>query len=304
MAPTLLPIQILSDTRLYKTLLIVPVGRYRARIESKTKKTNQWQLQNGQGIHVAAEFESVTRLHLIPRLEDVMAAPPPAKIQLTDVNGSTLADEFRLVPQTDYRVQLSQEDADGARAGLSSVRWKIRAWPRETLLGPAQQSEGFFDDVEDLTLPIHTGGQGRAELMIEAQFLDGRRTRNYQNYNVLVAGARSTQAVSLRLSLASLEDLETGTDLRIEILDDQGLYSEPVRGSVSLGESDDWVYLLEGPSLDLSTVTQGIAYREVSRLSGPRGLEVVIRATLTSTSLPSTLTSTLSLPMLVLDDLR
>ena len=72
------------------------------------------------------------------------------------------------------------------------------------------------------------------------------------------------------------------------------------RGRVDFSASDPFVHLPEGRTFALVGDEQGVVQRRVARPSGLRGVPVTLVATLTSTTVPGTWTSTLTLPLLEL----
>ena len=293
--PSLLPLNIPRNLQLYNQTLVLPVGRYSARLEEPGREKAKWQLRNEYGIHVAAEFETITELKIGPRWDDSAGSLPQVELQLANVDGSTLADSFRLHPEQDYLVSALFPDENFETGMIKSARWKIRTEPPESLLGQMLRTEGEFDDVSKLELILFPQGEGRAEVNYLIELKDGRNVRAHQNYIIVREESENTLATQLNLSIVAPSEIAEGTELRIEILDKDGLYAKPMSGNIDFLTSDDWLYFLQGPSLDLSTVERGISFRQISRLSGPRGLELVVRATLTSTDVPSTITSTLSI---------
>ena len=300
-ASNLLPLEIPENVEVYNKTLILPVGRYRAQLEEPSRDEARWKLRNREGIHIAAEFETITELKIDARVPDAAPPLPQLELQLRDSSGSTLADSFRLGPDLEYSIEPVFLSNSLAVQQIRSARWKIRAEPPGTMLGPQSETSADFADSSDLELILFTQGQGRAEINYEVKLADGRWVRASQNYIVVPEGVENSAATDLQLSIVSPSEIADGSELRIEILDKDGLYAQTLSGNIDLIESDDWLYLIEGPSLDLNTVQRSVSFRQISRLSGPRGIESTVRATLTSTNIPNTITSTLSIEPLSFD---
>ena len=119
--------------------------------------------------------------------------------------------------------------------------------------------------------------------------------------NVDARGGQTGLATRVRLSVADEDSLAETTDLTVELIDASGLYASDFDGVIDLTASDPWLFIHEGPMARIGPDAGGTLTRTVSRPSGPRGLAVLVRATVTSTALPGTLTSTLALPVLEVD---
>jgi len=298
----LLPIALPDDRGRFQPSFVLPVGHYGARLESKNDEDSAWIIQNPEGLFVAPEFESITTLRVFPNEETNFVQVPKVSLEIRTTNGATLADNFRLEAQSNYSLSFSFELEDQAVPALQLASWTISSVPSEAFVGPSNQSAGRLQNLSEPGLDFSTGSSGRAEIVFDFEFADGRRLHFRENFVALSDGQSQGKPVDLKLSLVESAALNSGTDLRIELLDENGLYAKQVSGSIDLGESDDWLLLQEGPAVDLFEFGRGLVYRQVARPSGPRGLGVVARATLTSTNLPNTITSTLGLPVLELEN--
>jgi hypothetical protein len=288
-----------SESDAFVAFFVLPAGRYRARLVSKEGEDNSLRFENGEGLFVANRIETISTLKIIAKEDPILLTPPPKlKIELRDVQGATVADGFRLAVATTYQLRIVMDSASASTVNLLTAGWAISSYPLATLVGPSNETAGRFTDLSAPTLNLTTLQSGRAELNCVFEFSDGQTLNLRENFVVLDSGQAQGLPSVLRLSFVDKDALSTGTELRIELLDAQGLYARPTTGNISLGESDDWAFFQEGPSLDLLDFHQGLIFRKMARPSGPRGLPVVLRATLTSTNLPMSITSTLALPLL------
>ena len=69
-------------------------------------------------------------------------------------------------------------------------------------------------------------------------------------------------------------------------------------GMLDLSASDPWAFFPKGSLTALPPADRGFVRRDISRPSGPRGLPVIVRATLTSTAPALALTASVALPLL------
>ena len=138
--------------------------------------------------------------------------------------------------------------------------------------------------------------KGRVEIIVLMETEEGNVFWQSRNLNILEAEGTPGPATDLVLSVFNRSELARSTALRFELLDAQGLYSSSLPGEIDLSETDDWITFPNGPSIDLATFKNGLGYRAISRLSGPRGLDLVARAVVTSTAIMQTITSTVSIP--------
>jgi hypothetical protein len=126
---------------------------------------------------------------------------------------------------------------------------------------------------------------------------EGRTIRGELAFNVLEAGVEPGPAESLELDVEDPAGLARGTRLSISLLDARGLFASSQAGSLDLSASDPWAYFPAGPTREVTAGDRGRVLRELARPSAPRGDEVIVRATFTSTPAIA-LTSSIALPLL------
>ena len=276
--------------------LVLPTGRYQATASLAAGDDDgpAWAIEGGEGLHVAAEQESVAHLRLVPARTST-SVDDPRSLRL-DVGTSTA---IAVGGTFDLRVA----GLDGAERAVTdpeaTVRWRIEASPPGAVSGPRGLDRG-----EAIGLPVTVPGfsavtRGTLRVVVEAALPDDRTLRETAIRNLLGAGEAPGAPERLRLVVDAPERLRTGTTLGVEVLDGSGLLAR-APGVISLADSDPWLLFEQGPSAALGAGSPGYVSRRVVRSSGPRDLPVILRATFTSTAPPLTLTATQALPVLVL----
>jgi hypothetical protein len=273
--------------------LILRTGRYDAVVvQDLDDAPFERELTPNRGIYVAAEIESLARFHFrkkAPRLEP----NDPVLLEL-DTGGPVITE-----PGMEEDVELSIDAKNAAGESVvvpeAIVRVRISAEPFTALNDPPS--------IEVTGLParisgISFSGLGRAIIRATAELADERTIRGAEALNILPRNVSAGLVEEVLLSIEDPSALEEGTVLEVSLLDARGLFATEQEGMLDLSASDPWAFFPAGPTTALSPEDQGLLRRELSRPSGPRGLEVIVRATLTSTAPSLTLSSSVALPLL------
>ena|GEM_PF-5012220 len=276
--------------------IVLASGRYQVRLTKDSIPSESWMIDNDRGIYVAPEFESVTKLLItespIPRVTKNDAV----ELMLETVDGSTLTQDNNVVVGKPISLKV-QEKLEAQSLGRPvAATWRLRKEPIDCLQSANNRDSGEFIDLERMSLTLTPACKGRGEIIVLVETEEGNVFWQSRNFNILEAGDSSGPPTDLVLSVFNSSELARSTDLRFELLDAQGLYSFSLPGEIDLSETDDWITFPSGPSIDLATFKNGLGYRAISRLSGPRGLALVARAVVTSTAIMQTITSTVSIP--------
>ena len=298
-ASAIFPVDLPANSSQITGSLVLAAGRYKASLTTDNLPSETWVIDNGRGIYVAPEFESLSQLVVADRPLPRVIENDLIELVLGTVEGSTLTAPYNVAVGTPIRLtaSLSLESQDSEQP--ISANWRLRKGPNDCLQHSDNRDFGEFEDLESMTLSFMPTCRGRAELIISVQMIDGDVFWQSRHLNILGMGDAPGPAEDLVMSIFDVTELARTTALRFELLDAQGLYSDSLPGEIDLSESDDWIFFPSGPSIDLATFESGLGYRSISRLSGPRGLELVARAVVTSTSIAQTISSTVSIPTVV-----
>ncbi len=284
--------------------LVVPAGRHRLGLDRRSAE--RWLEPLADGLHVAAEAESVARLQLLPRPPepepgDAVAlgldaegldGPPPGD------PGSPSVARLRLGAALDLVLTGRADDGSAVEVETAELSWRVLAHPEAALAGPGLGRSGTARGLPVRLGPFVAAAEGRARLELVARLPDGRRLESSLRLVLLAPGATPGPPVALALEVEDPERLERGTGLELALIDAAGRYARAPAARVDLSASDPWASLPDGPEALWPPGAGGVLLRRLARPSGPRELPVVLRATVTSTEAGLTWTATAALPVL------
>lgn len=269
--------------------LILRTGRYDP---SLVQREEESEVIPSRGIYVAPETETIAPLLIRPRSAPLL----PLDAALLSI---VAPDELLLETGEEATLPLSftastalggATTAEGAALTLT-----IEATPTRLLAGPNRfTATSLPATIEDVRIQ----GQGRLLLRARAELPDGRVLSATRALNVRPADLTPGPARTLALSLRDPAALLEGTKLEAALIDENGLFASSQGGVLDLSASDPWAFFPAGPKSAISPRDRGRVERDLSRPSGPRGLPVAVRATVTSSVPELTLTSTIVLPLL------
>ncbi|MEE2901970.1 MAG: hypothetical protein VYC39_06545 [Myxococcota bacterium] len=290
------PLELPANSSRATGSMVLAAGRYKVRLIKDSIPSESWVIDNDRGIYVAPEFESVTQLIITENPLPRVTKNDAVELILETVDGSTLTQAYNVVVGKPISLKVRQELEIQGLGRPVSATWRLRKAPIDCLHSDDSRDSGEFIDLENMSLVLTPVCKGRAEIIVSIQTEEGNAFWQSRNLNLLEAGDSSGPATDLVLSVFDSSELARSTALRFELLDAEGLYSASLPGEIDMSETDDWITFPSGPSIDLATFKNGLGYRAISRLSGPRGLDLVARAVVTSTAIAQTITSTVSIP--------
>ena len=290
------PLTLLANSSRTTGSVVLAAGRYKVRLTKDGIPSESWVIDNDRGIYVAPEFESVTQLIITENPLPRVTKNDAVELTLETVDGSTLAQAYNVVVGKPINLKVTQKLEIQSLGRPVAVTWRLRKEPINCLQSDDNRDSGEFIDLESMNLVLTPVCKGRAEIIVLIETEEGNVFWQSRNLNMLEAEDTPGLPTDLVLSVFNLSELARSTSLRFELLDAQGLYSSSLPGEIDLSDTDDWITFPSGPSIDLATFKNGLGYRAISRLSGPRGLDLVARAVVTSTAIAQTITSTVSIP--------
>jgi hypothetical protein len=230
-------------------------------------------------------------------------APDALRLTLLDeTNRPLLApDVIETRPGSPVSVRLAVRALDATGAEVSArgdVLITIAGEPRSVIAGRSTLAAA---EVPATISGLAFAGAGRSRLRASARLEDGRTIRGSIAANVLPRGIAPGPPERLALEIEDLLRLEEGTAFDVDVLDGRGFFASDASGVLDLSRSDPWVFFPDGPGREITRLDRGHIRHGLARPSGPRGLPVVLRATLTSTAVPAiagVLTSSIVLPLL------
>ncbi len=282
-------------------VLALRTGRYRVSVAEADQDAAA--IIGGEGLYVARRVESVCQV----RIEPSSPVPPPEAVRtievaLANLMGDRIAPPIATSSTAAFRVRIDAFDAAGQQAHSSAdVEIDLTTVPE----GLIPNGHFVASSLPAITPPLSIGSLARLSISAEATIEDrpdrSRTLRDVLRANVLAPGVEPGPPSRLALALlGGPDDLIGGARLSVELIDGRSLFAAGASGTVDFSASDPWLFLPGGPSAELTAADRGHLIREVARPSGPRGLFVVLRATFTSTAVPGTLTSSVTLPVLEL----
>jgi hypothetical protein len=288
------PVRVRVERPGVERAVVLPVGRYTATAEEHV-------VPEGDGLFVARQSESIAVLS-VHEERDRTGAESMA-LRLVDETGEPCDDCRFVATATDAEADVSlaidafDESTGPVDVEDVTVTFAIDAVPSSILVREPSPATALPARIDGLRVR----GQGRLIVTAAASGdLDARATL------FLDVGATGGRPDHLALSFEDEDPsaLAEGTILRILILDAEDRFARSFGGRVDFTASDPFVHLPEGRSFALIGDEQGVVERRVARPSGLRGVPVTLVATLTSTTVPGTWTSTLTLPLLELEEER
>jgi len=286
----------------WRRTLVVRTGRHTA----KLLESEQWRVASGEGLHVAADTESIAPLvfERVPE-EPPAEAPSALTIQLTDQAGQPF-DPPALVPTVvggtpiELRLGAVDGDAESIPRLQAALTWSVTSTPGGLVRDGAGGVSGALSSLPATVAFLSAHDVGRAVVRVEAELDDGRLLTLLHRFSVSPGAEPPGPPGSLVLELEPERDLLTGTALVVQLIDRRNRFAAGFDAELDLERSDPWVFVPDGPVFEHGAEDPGWVVRRVSRGSAPLGGELSIRATVTSTALQATLTSTLALPSLEL----
>jgi hypothetical protein len=272
----------------FQRTLILRTGRYDPVLVERRPES---EVIPSRGIFVAPEIETLAPLLIRPR-----SAP---LLPLDAASLSVLASSEVVVPSGEEIQMPLSVTASAALGGEvfvadAEVRVSIEAVPQQLVAG----ARAFVVQGLPAMLSVRLSGLGRVSILAHAMLPDGRVLSASRALNVRPPEIEPGVASSILLSVRDPEELIAGTKLEVSLLDAQGLFAATQSGVLDLSASDPWAFFPAGATSGIAAKERGRAERDLARPSGPRGLPVVVRATVTSTAPELTLTSTIVLPLL------
>jgi hypothetical protein len=272
--------------------LILRTGRYDAFVVERADTELMRVIAPGRGIYVAPEIESLTRLRFKEKEPPLLPGDPTSLV--IDTGGDVITELG--VPRT---IAISIEAKNGAGESVvvptAIVHVTISADPFTALVTAASSdASGLPARIPNVSFT----GLGRAIVRARAELTSGRTIRGAAAVNILPRSVTPGSAQRIVLSIEDPTMLEEGTQLDVDLLDARGLFASEQTGKLDLSASDPWAFFPAGPLSAIVKTDHGHIRRDLSRPSGPRGLPVVVRATLTSTAPMLTLSSSVALPLL------
>jgi hypothetical protein len=257
-------------------------------------------LRGARGLYVAPELESIALVDVETATVPLMPTAPAALlISLFDARGAPL-DPPDVVPTssatpTPVTVQLAAVDGRGMPVTIPEAPVSV------SVSAPSPGIVAGSASIQSVGLPVTLGGfaftgLGRFVLRGSAKLADGRTIEGSLHTNALRAGIVSGRTAKLILALEKPEALRTGGKLAIDLVDARGLYAQTDSGLLDLSDSDPWIFFEAGPGAAITARARGHVEPSIARPSAPRGIPVVLRASLTSTASNQVVTSTLALP--------
>lgn len=280
-------------------------GRYHLSLSEEDR--TRYALEGGDGFHVARRVESVGRFGLVPAPPEL---PPDAvrslEIVLEDEGGSRIEGLIRTA--TDARalaVRVAGLDLDGLSTTLDEARAEIEITVETVPEGLAAPQRRSVRGLPATLVPLEVGGTGRmrvrAVATIDAGEEEERRLSANLRASLVPASVEPGRARRLELAVQDVSRLVTGTNLRVELIDARGFYAVD-HGTLDFSRSDPWVFFPDGPEVQVGADAGGHVDWPVLRPSGPRGLSVSVAAVFTSTAPPGTLTASVTLPVLEMNE--
>ena len=292
---SIFPIAVPANVSQIQGSLVLSSGRYIASLVSDNVSTPSWNVENGRGIYVAPEFETLTKL-------DASATPMPRVVRsdaieiiLSSVT-STLSQPHNIPLGAAVNLKIEQNLESQNLGKPVTASWKLRGAPIDCLQSTQKLDSSEFEDLENLTIDFMSVCEGRAEIIVFIETQEGNVFWQSHNLNILGLDKLPGPPTNLILSLFDQLELSRSTELRFELLDADGFYSPALPGEIDLSNSDDWLSFANGPSVDLKTFEHGLGYRSISRVSGPRKLDLTAQAVVTSTAIEQAITATAAIP--------
>lgn len=281
---------------------VLPAGRYTliaARIVDPSDESRT--IQRVPGIFVAPETESISRI-TIQATTSTPAAGAAQSLDLTLLGEGGAPLPIRdVIPTradraTPIQVRALALDGAGRATSVSNalVRVSVAAVPSTIASGPGSvDATGLPATLRGFLLR----GSGRVVFRATADLGGGTTINGALAANVLEPGQAPGRAEKIALAVINPALLPVGALIDVSILDGQGLFAQTHPGMLDLSRSDPWAFLPSGPGGEVSRAERGHLVRRIARPSGPRGSPVILRATLTSTAIPLSLSSTIALPL-------
>jgi hypothetical protein len=261
-------------------------------------------IRGGRGLFIAPEAESLAIVDVetsTGALDEKVART--LSLELLDDQSSPISPpdvvRTRATGTTPVRLRIEALDGTGTAQMVDDARVHV-----SLLVDPASSAPGKVAD--DLVgLPATSDGilfqsSGRFRILASAVLGDGRTITGRLEGNALAPGVDPSVPRRMILRIEDPTLLVQGTSLEISLLDARGLYAQNGSGALDLSMSDPWAYFPDGVGGTIGPSARGHADRRIARPSGPRGSAVIVKATLTSTAIPDTLTATIALPILTL----
>ena len=282
--------------------LVLPAGPIHAEVVASRSEAPP-ELSGARGLYVAREQESLANLRLAVPREPSPGAPVALRLGLSRDGVLLGALDPVEISGRPVELELSIEALDDAGQVVAAPDLVVR-------LGQRTEPPGVLGlplPAQVARLPARVGllpmQAGRLELTARAAAPDGTPLSAARMLNVLGPGDRPGEVARLHLAVQDERRLPEGTGLVLALLDRRGFLTGGPAGRLELGSSDPWAFFPEGASIPVRPGAGPALVVPLVRSSGPRGLEVVVRATLTSTvGHLGTWTSTLTLPVVDLGD--
>lgn len=278
------PLRIRVESPGGERAVVLPIGRYTVTAEEHV-------VLEGEGLFVAREQESIAVLSVEPTPSDEVRGVT------VRIEGCEACRSVETSSSAPTAVTLTIDAFDESQLSVdvedAMVTFELESDPPGLVTSMPGPVTGLPATVEGLEV------SGRGRVVVTAVVTDDPEATATLTLDVGPIGGDPDH---LELSLDAPDEIARGTELRIAILDADGRFARPVPGQLDLTASDPFVFLPDGTALDLAGDEPAVLLRRVQRSSAPRGVEVTVVATLTSTTVPGTWTSTLTLPLLEISE--
>jgi hypothetical protein len=281
-------------------------GRWSAALVKDDPEDDGPVLRTGRGLWVARETESIASLLVVPEPRTIAAtAPARLELELLAVDASPAAQGGVVETPVEGALALlltaAARDGNGDEAAPlvpEAVAIETVAEPGTILVAPPRLSEGALS-VPGTVATLSVAGSGRLRLRVAATLVDGRTIDGVLAVNVLAAGDAPSTPERVSLTIDDPDALREGARLSLELVDGRGLYAS-AGGTFDLSASDPWISFPGGTTVAIEPDARGVVSVPIVRASGPRGGDVVLRATFTSSD-ARVIESSITVPSLELE---
>ncbi|MFO0724148.1 MAG: hypothetical protein U1E65_10220 [Myxococcota bacterium] len=274
---------------------IVRTGSYHATVADKGLA----QLDAPGLIFVEREEESLYILGLSAPLPSPAPTDTAALRMSLDPEAPAVesADLVRLDANDAATIPLVLTATDGLGMPVADPRQRLQlrlyAEPKEAI---AEEGPFEITGIPGL-ISLHAHQEARVIVDAQATLASGRVLRSTFPFSILGRGAAPGEPARVLLQLRSAEELRTGTELWIEIVDAAGRRT-PELVDLDLSGSDPHFDLSAGPTGLLRRIDHGFSSRHVAAASSGRDRARTLVVVATSTASAFTATASISLPPL------